>query len=343
MLEHSAMIEARSLEIEEVSETLNGLGYDIRKLSIIYHLGYFDNVEPLNFTNFATPNAGARSPSRKRRLWNVVGGKDNLRSGRQLFMIHCFWGRWQTARNRSSHPRQNIYDKSDKAQTSKYLSDHPVASLSDQLPPGQLLLRLVRSSSIFKWRFRDLHSRTNAVAIRGKSTELITLLVSGNTRPISTGRGTSLNAGIIVRIPKKFDKTRSQWLGDEEPIPFSKAVNAPAVNPQARQNLHYNILQHRQRLDLTTPSSRILPPSAASKHTSKWMNITGLTDWLTTSLYQPVSVHSEQLDQAIQQPPSATNLPRKCPHRVTRKFTLMTSLWLHISKASWRGLRYPPH
>ncbi|EER43748.1 predicted protein [Histoplasma capsulatum H143] len=96
-----------------------------------------------------------------------------------------------------------------------------------------------------------------------------------------------------------------------------------------------NILQHRQRLDLTTPSSRILPPSAASKRTSKWMNITGLTDWLTTSLYQPVFVHSEQLDQTIQQPPSAT----KC---VTRKFTLMTSLWLHISKASWRGLRYPP-
>ncbi|KAG5298578.1 hypothetical protein I7I48_08071 [Histoplasma ohiense] len=38
MLEHSAMIGARSLEIEQVSETLYGLGYDIRKLSIIYYL-----------------------------------------------------------------------------------------------------------------------------------------------------------------------------------------------------------------------------------------------------------------------------------------------------------------
>lgn len=72
-------------------------------------------------------------------------------------------------------------------------------------PAGQLLLRLVRSSSIFNLCFRDLHSGTNAVAIRDKSTELIALLVSGNTRPISTGCGTSLDACIIVRIPKKFE------------------------------------------------------------------------------------------------------------------------------------------
>lgn len=116
--------------------------------------------------------------------------------------------------------------------------------MSDQLPPGQLLLRLVRSSSIFKWRFRDLHSRTNAVAIRGKSTELITLLVSGNTRPISTGRGTSLNAGIIVRIPKKFDKTRSQWLGGIKwtPYPQFRATPPPLPPSLLSPTCHSSIL-----------------------------------------------------------------------------------------------------
>ncbi|OAX78675.1 hypothetical protein ACJ72_07015 [Emergomyces africanus] len=93
-------------EIEETLETLYEQGYDIRKLSIVgyslgglvaryaigllYAKGYFDKVQPVNFTTFATPHLGVRSPARKSHFWNVLGARTVSESGRQLFMIDSF-------------------------------------------------------------------------------------------------------------------------------------------------------------------------------------------------------------------------------------------------------------
>ncbi|EEQ91767.1 lipase/serine esterase [Blastomyces dermatitidis ER-3] len=93
-------------EIEEALETLYDQDYDIQKLSIVgyslgglvaryaigllYAKGYFDKIQPVNFTTFATPHVGVRSPARKNHFWNVLGARTISASGRQLFMIDSF-------------------------------------------------------------------------------------------------------------------------------------------------------------------------------------------------------------------------------------------------------------
>ncbi|ODH14287.1 hypothetical protein ACO22_06604 [Paracoccidioides brasiliensis] len=93
-------------EVEEALESLESQGYDIRKLSMVgyslggliaryaigllYSKGYFDKLQPINFTTFASPHVGVRSPARKSHFWNVLGARTISASGRQLFMIDSF-------------------------------------------------------------------------------------------------------------------------------------------------------------------------------------------------------------------------------------------------------------
>ncbi|RFU28060.1 Lysophospholipase/Carboxylesterase, partial [Scytalidium lignicola] len=95
-------------EIEEEIERLAREGQEIKKLSIVgYSLGglvarytvgllesagFFDKVEPVNFTTFATPHLGVRTPLRgwPNHLWNVLGARTLSQSGRQLFTIDRF-------------------------------------------------------------------------------------------------------------------------------------------------------------------------------------------------------------------------------------------------------------
>ncbi|PGH02582.1 hypothetical protein AJ79_07586 [Helicocarpus griseus UAMH5409] len=93
-------------EVEEALDVLSDQGYDIRKLSIVgyslgglvaryaigllYSKGYFDKIQPVNFTTFASPHVGVRSPARKSHFWNVLGARTISASGRQLFMIDSF-------------------------------------------------------------------------------------------------------------------------------------------------------------------------------------------------------------------------------------------------------------
>ncbi|KAK2808750.1 hypothetical protein FQN50_004422 [Emmonsiellopsis sp. PD_5] len=93
-------------EIEEALEMLHEQGYNIKKLSMVgyslgglvaryaigllYSKGYFDKIEPVNFTTFATPHVGVRCPARKAHFWNVLGARTISESGRQLFMIDSF-------------------------------------------------------------------------------------------------------------------------------------------------------------------------------------------------------------------------------------------------------------
>ncbi|KAG9234212.1 putative serine esterase-domain-containing protein [Amylocarpus encephaloides] len=95
-------------EIEEEIETLTKNGQEIKRLSLVgYSLGglvaryavglldskgVFDNVKPVNFTTFASPHLGVRTPLRgwHNSLWNILGARTLSASGRQLFTIDNF-------------------------------------------------------------------------------------------------------------------------------------------------------------------------------------------------------------------------------------------------------------
>lgn len=95
-------------EIEQTLEELDQRGEKIKKISIIgYSLGglvarytvgllhsrgWFDTLQPINFTTFATPHLGVRTPllGWHNHIWNVMGARALSASGRQLFMIDNF-------------------------------------------------------------------------------------------------------------------------------------------------------------------------------------------------------------------------------------------------------------
>lgn len=95
-------------EIEDKLEELARHGTMIKKLSIVgyslgglvaryaigllYHKGWFEKLEPVNFTTFASPHLGVRTPllGIHNHIWNVVGARTLSTSGRQLFTIDRF-------------------------------------------------------------------------------------------------------------------------------------------------------------------------------------------------------------------------------------------------------------
>ena len=95
-------------EIETYICDLEKEGTHIKKLSIVgYSLGglvaryaigllfsngWFDRLEPVNFTTFASPHLGVRAPvlGVHHRVWNVLGSQTLSASGRQLFTIDIF-------------------------------------------------------------------------------------------------------------------------------------------------------------------------------------------------------------------------------------------------------------
>ncbi|KUJ13304.1 DUF676-domain-containing protein [Mollisia scopiformis] len=95
-------------EIEEEIEKLAAAGQEIKRMSMVgYSLGglvaryavglldskgFFDKIKPVNFTTFATPHLGVRTPLRgwHNHVWNVLGARTLSASGRQLFTIDNF-------------------------------------------------------------------------------------------------------------------------------------------------------------------------------------------------------------------------------------------------------------
>ena len=112
-------------EIEEEIEKLAKAGQEIKKLSLVgyslgglvarfcvgllYSKGFFEKITPVvrtksvrisrilanqlqNFTTFATPHLGVRTPLRgwHNHIWNVLGARTLSASGRQLFTIDNF-------------------------------------------------------------------------------------------------------------------------------------------------------------------------------------------------------------------------------------------------------------
>lgn len=95
-------------EIEDTLETLKSDGQDIKKLSIVgyslgglvaryaigllYSTGWFERIQPVNFTTFASPHLGVRTPlvGYHSHAWNAFGSRTLSTSGRQLFTIDTF-------------------------------------------------------------------------------------------------------------------------------------------------------------------------------------------------------------------------------------------------------------
>jgi len=95
-------------EIESKIEELEKTGRKITKLSIIgyslgglvarytigvlYSNGWFDRIQPVNFTTFATPHLGVRTPmlGPHSYLWNTLGSRTLSTSGTQLFLTDDF-------------------------------------------------------------------------------------------------------------------------------------------------------------------------------------------------------------------------------------------------------------
>ncbi|RHZ50725.1 lipase ROG1 family protein [Aspergillus thermomutatus] len=100
-------------EIEDTLDVLAAEGIHIKKLSVVgYSLGglvaryalgllhargWFDKLEPVNFTTFVSPHVGVRMPLKgfQDHIFNVLGARTLSMSGRQLFMVDEFrdWGR----------------------------------------------------------------------------------------------------------------------------------------------------------------------------------------------------------------------------------------------------------
>ena len=95
-------------EVEETVEEWTKTGHTIKKFSIVgyslggliarytigllYSRGFFNEITPVNFTTFASPHLGVRTPWRgfPSAVWNTLGGNTLSVSGRQLFLIDQF-------------------------------------------------------------------------------------------------------------------------------------------------------------------------------------------------------------------------------------------------------------
>ncbi|EAW09803.1 lipase ROG1 family protein [Aspergillus clavatus NRRL 1] len=95
-------------EIEDTLGILAGEGNHITKLSIVgyslgglvaryalgllYARGWFDKLEPVNFTTFVTPHVGVRMPLKgfQDHVFNAIGARTLSTSGRQLFLMDSF-------------------------------------------------------------------------------------------------------------------------------------------------------------------------------------------------------------------------------------------------------------
>ncbi|KAI9665260.1 MAG: hypothetical protein M1829_005798 [Trizodia sp. TS-e1964] len=100
--------ERLTYEIELTLEDLEKTNHSLEKLSIVgyslgglvaryavgllYSKGIFENIQPINFTTFATPHLGVRTPylGFHHNLWNTLGSRTVSISGQQLYIIDSF-------------------------------------------------------------------------------------------------------------------------------------------------------------------------------------------------------------------------------------------------------------
>ncbi len=83
---------------EQHIEKLSIVGYSLGGLvaryavGLLYSNGWFERIQPVNFTTFASPHLGVRTPlvGYHSHVWNAFGARMLSTSGRQLFTIDTF-------------------------------------------------------------------------------------------------------------------------------------------------------------------------------------------------------------------------------------------------------------
>lgn len=94
-------IEQKIRDLEQDGATITKLslaGYSLGGLvsryaiGLMYKNGLFNDIEPVNFTTFASPHLGIRAPKRgwKTDFWNVMGSRTLSTSGQQMFTMDNF-------------------------------------------------------------------------------------------------------------------------------------------------------------------------------------------------------------------------------------------------------------
>ncbi|KAK0283554.1 hypothetical protein LTR35_001911 [Friedmanniomyces endolithicus] len=97
-------------EIERKIDELRAAGSNLSKISIagyslgglvarytvglLYKNGVFDTLQPMNFTTFASPHLGVRTPrlGYRAQTWNFLGSRTLSTSGQQMFLVDDFRG-----------------------------------------------------------------------------------------------------------------------------------------------------------------------------------------------------------------------------------------------------------
>lgn len=87
-------MEKDGTDIKKLSMVGYSLGGLIARYAIglLYSGGWFDKLEPVNFTTFASPHLGVRAPvgGYHTTAWNYLAARTLSQSGRQLFLIDTF-------------------------------------------------------------------------------------------------------------------------------------------------------------------------------------------------------------------------------------------------------------
>ena len=87
-------LEQNGAKIKKISITGYSLGGLVSRYAIglMYKGGLFDEIEPVNFTTFATPHLGIKTPKKGYRslIWDFMGARTLSVSGQQMFLIDKF-------------------------------------------------------------------------------------------------------------------------------------------------------------------------------------------------------------------------------------------------------------
>ncbi|KAH8590330.1 putative serine esterase-domain-containing protein [Bisporella sp. PMI_857] len=94
VLEEVQKLEKAGQAIKRISFVGYSLGGLVARycVGLLFSKGFFEKISAVNFTTFASPHLGVRTPLRgwHNHIWNVLGARTLSASGRQLFTIDKF-------------------------------------------------------------------------------------------------------------------------------------------------------------------------------------------------------------------------------------------------------------
>lgn len=88
--------EGKEVKLSKISMAGYSLGGLVARYTVglLYKNGVLDTLQPINFTTFATPHLGVRTPrtGSRAQIWNFLGSRTLSTSGQQMFLVDDFRG-----------------------------------------------------------------------------------------------------------------------------------------------------------------------------------------------------------------------------------------------------------